>query len=681
VAAKKTKGAEGRTKKQAKKRAEELREEIERHNYRYYVLDDPEISDAEYDELKRELESIEEEFPDLVTEDSPTQRVGAEPKKEFGTVGHPSRMLSLRAVQDEGEFRHFHESCTDALDSRRLSLVGEPKFDGASVELIYENGRYVRASTRGDGRTGEDVTDNVKTIKEVPMRLRRKRGLSMPRRLVVRGEVYMEKDDFEKLNRRQRKRGGKTFANPRNAAAGSLRQLDPNVTADRPLRVFFWEIAPSASSRPDSHRSALKLMKELGLKVCERINRLGAADDAVQWYEKMKEDREDLPYEIDGCVFKVNSFEAQETLGARSANPRWAVAWKFPARRKVAKIKKIEAQVGRTGALTPVAFLEPVLIGGARVSRVTLHNQDEIDRKDIRRGDHVLLERAGDVIPHVVRVMKKKRTGKEKKYKLPRKCPACGERVSRPTGEAVTRCMNASCPARLKETILHFGSNDALDIDGLGKKVVEQLVENDVVEDPADLFELKPSDLKKLDLVGDKKARNLVDSIEKSKKKASLARLIHGLGIPGVGLSVAQDLAAEFGKLDDIASAGEEKLKKMEGMGDVTASAIAQWFDNNKNRKLISRLKKLGLKTSAAGRGTKLKGKTIVITGTLDSMDRSEAKEAIRLQGGRATGSVSGETDYLVVGSNPGDAKRREAKDHDVETMEEKEFLALVGKG
>lgn len=681
MGAKKKKGAKSKTKKQAKKRAEELREEIEHHNYRYYVLDDPEISDAEYDELKRELESIEEEFQDLVTEDSPTQRVGAEPKKEFGTVRHPSRMLSLRAIQGEDEFRHFHESCREAMDSGRLSLVGEPKFDGASVELIYEKGRYVRASTRGDGGTGEDVTDNVKTIKEVPMRLRRKRGRSMPRRLVVRGEIYIEKDDFEKLNRRQSKRGEKTFANPRNAAAGSLRQLDPNVTADRPLRVFFWETASSASSRPDSHWSALKLMKHLGLKVCERINRLGAADDAVDWYETMKGDREDLPYEIDGCVFKVDSFEAQETLGARSANPRWAVAWKFPARRKVVKIKKIEAQVGRTGALTPVALLEPVRIGGARVSRVTLHNQDEIDRKDIRRGDHVLLERAGDVIPHVVRVMKKKRTGKEKKYKLPRKCPACGEPVSRPAGEAVTRCVNASCPARLEETISHFGSKDALDIDGLGKKIVEKLVENDLVGDPADLFELSEAGLKKLELFGDKKARNLMDSIEQSKKKASLARLVHGLGIPGVGLAVAQDLAAEFGKLDDIASAGEEKLKKMEGIGEVTASAIADWFGNKKNRKLLSRLKKLGLKTSAGRRGTKLKGKTIVITGSLDSMGRSEAKEAIRLQGGRATGSVSGETDYLVVGSRPGGTKRREAKEHDVEKIDEKEFLDLIGKG
>ncbi|MGD2175577.1 MAG: NAD-dependent DNA ligase LigA, partial [Candidatus Brocadiaceae bacterium] len=445
------------SKDEAEQRAEELRDEIEHHNYRYYVLDDPEISDAEYDQLRRELEAIEERFPDLITPDSPTQRVGAEPLDELGTVQHESPMLSLQSIREEEEFRHFCQTCRQELDGDSVALVGEPKYDGVSVELVYESGRLRTAATRGDGRTGEDVTANVKTINEVLLRLRED-GASIPEHLVVRGEVYMDKGEFEEFNRQREEQGEKSFANPRNAAAGSLRQLDPNVTAGRPLRIFFWEVAPSSSERPDSHWECLQLMKEMGLKINPRSTRFESVDEAVQWFGDIAEGREDLPYEIDGCVFKIDSLIDHETLGMRAANPRWAVAWKFPPRQKTTRIEDITANVGRTGALTPVASLEPVHIGGVEVSNVSLHNQDEIDRKDIRIGDVVVVERAGDVIPHVVKVVTDKRTGDERKYRLPDTCPVCGGEISRPEGEAIARCTNASCPAQVKERLIHFGS-------------------------------------------------------------------------------------------------------------------------------------------------------------------------------------------------------------------------------
>lgn len=671
-------GADRMTKREAAKRAEKLRDQIEYHNHRYYVLDDPVISDAEYDDLKRELSAIEERYPDLVTPDSPTQRVGAEPRDELTTLGHDSPMLSLQAIQGEAEFRRFHETCRDELGKQRISLIGEPKYDGVSVELVYEEGSLASAATRGDGRTGEDVTPNVKTIHEAPLRLQQ-REQSAPARLVVRGEVYMRKDEFQRFNREQEQNGGKTFANPRNAAAGSLRQLDPNVTAARPLRIFFWAIAPSSSSRPDSQWQCLGLMETLGLRTNPLAQRFQSADNAVEWYQQMTDRRDDLPYEIDGCVFKVNSLADQERLGTRAANPRWAVAWKFPSRRKTTRIKDIHAQVGRTGALTPVATLDPVQIGGVEVSSVSLHNQDEIDRKDIRIGDEVLVERAGDVIPHVVRVVEDRRSGDERRYHLPETCPSCGEKVIKPEGEAVARCPNASCPAQLKERLLHFASQDALDIDGLGDKLAEQLVERGLVEDVADLFALTQDDLMGFERMAEKSAANLVQAIERSKRNATLPALIFGLGIPHVGSALSDDLAAAFGSLDALSQASEEDLLATEGLGQEVAAAIVQWLRSESNQELVRKLKDHAVDPRVEQRGDRLAGITIAITGSLESMTREEAEQAIRMQGGRATDSVSSSTDYLVIGSDPGQAKLSDADASNVSQIDESRFLQLLG--
>ncbi len=669
------------TKREARKRAEKLRDELEYHNYRYYVLDDPVISDAEYDELKDELERIEQRFPDLVTPDSPTQRVGAKPKEGFRSVEHETPMLSLDTVRETDEFRRFYENCLKGTGKERLTLAGEPKFDGLSVELVYDNGSLVRASTRGDGTTGEDVLANVRTIQQVPLRLGTERDVSVPRHLVVRGEVYMEKDAFLEMNRRQEEEGGKTFANPRNAAAGSLRQLDPNITAERPLSVFFYHIGPSSSRVPDSHWTSLELLENLGLRTNDRNERFETVDDAVAWYEALAEERDDLPYEIDGCVFKVNTVADQDTLGTRAASPRWAIAWKFEAQRKTTTINDIAVYVGRTGKLTPVAQLEPVQIGGVEVSNVSLHNQDEIDRKDIRIGDTVLVERAGDVIPHVVRVIKDKRSGNEKKYRLPKKCPVCNGPVTRVEGEAASRCTNAACPAQLREKLSHFGSRGALDIEGLGGKTAAALVERELVEDVADLYELEPEDLIELPTFAEKSASNLVEAIRETTETATLSRLIFALGIPNVGQTVARDVATRFGSLDELASADADDIESIEGVGPTVASSIIEWFENDRNRKLVKRLKKHGLDPKAEKRGTKLEGLTFVVTGSLSSMSRDEAKEAIAKAGGQASGSVSGNTDYLVAGSNPGSSKMKGAEKHGTKVIGEDEFLELLKKG
>ncbi len=664
---------------EARSRADELREEISHHDHRYYVLDDPEISDAEYDELMAELEAIEDAHPDLVTDDSPTQRVGAPPREELGTVDHAAPMMSLRAIDDEDGFRHFVETCKRELDARELPLVAEPKYDGLSVELVYDDGRLVRAATRGDGFTGEDVTANVRTIGQVLLRLQSE-GVRMPSHLVVRGEVYMDKQDFDDFNRAQERAGRKTFANPRNAAAGSLRQLDSDVTAERPLKIVFYEIMQSSRRGPSTHWECLELMRDLGLRTDDRARRFEDPDDAIEWYGSLRTEREDLDYEIDGCVFKVDDLSQHEELGTRAANPRWAIAWKFPSRRRVTRIEDIEAQVGRTGALTPVAKLAPVHIGGVEVTSVSLHNQDQIDEKDIRIGDHVLVERAGDVIPHVLEVVKSKRNGQEERYHLPRTCPACGHEVVRPEGEAVTRCPNVSCPAQLRATIQHFGSKEALDIDGLGERLVEQLVEADLVSSPADLFALEVDDVAGLERHGRRSAENLVEAIAAAKDDVTLPRLVHALGIPHVGRAVADELARAFGSLDALRGADRDDLMEIEGMGAVVAASIEEWFDDEGNRRFLEDLDRHGVVPESMPRGHRLEGRTVVITGSLDSMTRDEAKEAVRMQGGRARSSVSSETDFLVVGADPGGTKTREAEEQGVETVDEQEFLARLGR-
>ena len=667
---------------EAARRADDLRRRIEHHNYRYHVLDDPEISDAAFDALMVDLRAIEAAWPDLVTPESPTQRVGAKPRDGFATLPHETPMRSLLSVYDEEGMTRFADTCRKELDAPSVPLVAEPKYDGVSIEIVYDAGRLVSAATRGDGATGEDVTANVRTIAQVPLRLRgRARGVAVPDHLVVRGEVYMEKAEFAAFNRRREEAGGKTFANPRNAAAGSLRQLDPQVTAGRPLRIFFWEIAPSSTSRPETQWASLRTMRDLGLKTCPESQLLANAPDALGWHHDLEARRDELAYEIDGCVFKVNSLADHGRLGVRAANPRWAVAYKFAPRQETTRIVAINTQVGRTGAVTPVAVLEPVRIGGVTVTHASLHNQDEIDRKDIRVGDTVLLERAGDVIPHVVQVITDKRPPGSKRYRLPARCPVCGGEVVKPQGEAVSRCTNNSCPAQVKESIKHWGAKQALAIDGLGEKLVDQLVDTGLVRDVAGLYDLAVEPVAGLERMADKSASNVVAAVAGS-KAAPLARVLHGLGIRHVGRALADTLAAEFGSLDALAGADTERLLAVPDVGPEVAASVVQWFASQENRALIARLRAHGIdpKTDQGpAAGGRLEGKTLVITGELQAMTRQQAEELVRREGGKATGSVSSKTDYLVTGANPGLSKTRAAEKHGTEVLDENAFLNLVG--
>jgi len=676
----KPKNVETMTKAEAAGRAEALRAEIERHNHLYYVLDSPEISDAQYDALMLELRAIEEKWPDLVTPESPTQRVGGQPREGFATLRHPLPMRSLLSIVGEDEMRRFYETCQEELGDQEVPLVAEPKYDGVSVEIVYDGGRLTSASTRGDGVTGEDVTANVRTVSEVPLRLR-KNGSPVPTHLVVRGEVYMEKAEFAELNRRQAEAGEKVFANPRNAAAGSLRQLDPRITAGRPLRIFFWEWTAASTFRPPTQWECLEGMKAIGLKTCRESKRLRSVGEAIAWHHALETRREDVAYEIDGAVFKVDKLADHERLGERSANPRWAVAYKFTPRQETTVIREIQASVGRTGAVTPVAVLEPVQIGGVTVTHVSLHNQDEIDRKGIRVGDTVRVERAGDVIPHVVEVVKEKRTGREKPYRLPTQCPVCGEPVVKPEGEAISRCTNNSCPAQLKESLKHWGSKQACDIDGLGDKIVDQLVDRGLVHDVAGLYDLAVDRVAELARMAEKSAANLIDEIAQS-KGATLSRVILGLGIRHVGRALADTLAGEFASLKALADADQARLLAVPDVGPEVAAAIRDWFENPKNRRLVEELKAHGIdpRMEKKSAGDRLAGKTLVVTGELESMSRDEAEELIRRDGGKAASSVSASTDYLVVGAKPGGTKVRAAEKHGTPVIDEKGFLALIGK-
>jgi DNA ligase (NAD+) len=673
------------SKAEAAKRAEELRRQIEHHNYRYYVLDTPEVSDAEYDDQVRQLRAIEERWPGLVTPESPTQRVGGQPREGFATVPHETPMRSLLSIFGEDEIRRFYETCQEELGRTEIPLVAEPKYDGVSIEIVYDGGRMVSAATRGDGVTGEDVTANVRTIKGVPLRLRHGDG-RMPDHLVVRGEVLIFKKEFAALNQAAEEAGQKVFANPRNAAAGSLRQLDPKITAARPLTIFFWEIAPSSnhrSERPKTQWECLELAKGLGLRTCPVSKVLQTLDEAVRWHHDLEAQRDDLPFEIDGCVFKVNNLADHERLGMRSANPRWAVAYKFTPRQKTTRVLSIDPSVGRTGAVTPVATLEPVEIGGVTVTHVSLHNQDEIDRKDVRVGDTVLVERAGDVIPHVVQVIPEKRPAGAKPWRLPARCPVCSGEVIKPEGEAIARCTNNSCPAQLKESLKHWGSKQAADIDGLGDKIVDQLVDRGMVKDVADLYDLAAGPLADLERMGEKSAENLVSEIARSRGMA-LPRVILGLGIRHVGRATADALAAEFGSLEALAAANEDRLLAVPDVGPEVAASILAWFASHENRRLLEKLRRHGIDPKAAPKPVApaaghLAGKTFVITGELEGMTREEAETLVRRAGGKATGSVSKSTDFLVVGVSPGGTKMRAAEKYGTRIIDQAELLRLVG--
>ncbi|MDJ0701487.1 MAG: NAD-dependent DNA ligase LigA [Woeseiaceae bacterium] len=665
------------------KRIEILREQIRHHNYCYHVLDEPEVPDAEYDRLMRELQGLEKQHPDLVTPDSPTQRVGDQPVDGFQTVTHAVPMLSLDNAFSDDEVVDFDRKVRERLelegDDAQVRYAAEPKLDGVAVSLLYERGRLIRGATRGDGTTGEDITHNVRTIDAVPLVLM---GEGFPELLEVRGEVFMPKAGFTAYNERAAAAGEKTFVNPRNAAAGSLRQLDPKLTADRPLDIYVYSVGQKDGGElPNSHSEILDLLQTWGLKTCPERDVVEGAAGCVAYYEAVGRKRDRLPYEIDGIVYKVDSIADQRELGFVSRAPRWAIAHKFPAQEELTVLKDVEFQVGRTGALTPVARLEPVFVGGVTVSNVTLHNMDELERKDVRIGDTVIVRRAGDVIPEIVSVVTSRRPKDAQKVELPKRCPVCDSPVERDDGEAVARCTGGrNCPAQVIEGLKHFVSRRALDIEGLGAVLIEQLVNAGRLKNAADIFTLEKDELVQLERMGEKSAENVVASVEKS-KATTLARLLFALGIREVGESTARSLAAHYGSLDAVLAASEEDLQAVDDVGPIVASRIREFFDDPLNRELTDRLRKYGLQWPETEPGEtqagSLSGKTFVLTGTLPSMTRDEAKDLIVAQGGKVTGSVSGKTSYLVAGAKAG-SKLAKAEKLGVEVLDEAALMELL---
>lgn len=692
------------------KRAGELRREIERHGYLYYVQDRPQISDAQYDRLYRELQEIEEKYPDLVTPDSPTRRVGHEPQSELKKVERALPMLSLSNVFSDEEMREFDARVRSGLGENGVAAyqefhewyrnpkkkeedrprtdapeyVCEPKYDGLAVELTYKNGAFVLGTTRGDGRVGEDVTLNLRTIQSIPLRLR---GEKPPALLEVRGEVYLPEEDFKKLNEERVREGEGVFANPRNAAAGSLRQLDPRITAKRPLAFYCYGVgrvqgAKGGTREPATHLETLEFLKELGQRVNGAFTRkVKGPGGAAEYFADMEKRRESLPYELDGVVVKVNRRDWQRLLGEKSHDPRWAVAYKFPAKEEVTRLKGIDVQVGRTGVLTPVARLEPVQVGGVRVENATLHNEDQIKAKDVRVGDFVTVRRAGEVIPEVVGPIPERRTGKENKWEMPEKCPSCGHRVIREEGEAARRCINASCPAQQEARIRHFISRHAMDIDGMGEKTAEMLIAQALIKDAADIYTLSYDRIVDLERMAEKSAKNLLASVEKS-KDTTLQRLLFALGIRHVGEHIADVLARHYGAIQPIVDAKEVELVEIHEIGPEVARSVAQFFADKSNRRLVERLLKLGVTPKAPRRTGEqtLAGKTFVLTGALEGYSRDEARKEIESRGARVAASVSKKTDCVVVGADPG-SKFEDARKLGVPTLDEAAFRKLLAGG
>ncbi len=659
---------------------ERLRREVAYHNYRYYVLDDPVISDAEYDRLFRRLVELEREHPEFLDPNSPSQKVGAPPLKEFRPVRHTLPMLSLSNAASREEMEEFEERIRRFLRTTApLEYVAEPKIDGVAVELVYEKGLFTLGSTRGDGTVGEDITQNLKTIRSLPLVLLKEGPYPIPSRLEVRGEVFLPVEAFRHLNREREERGEPLFANPRNAAAGSLKQLDPSITAQRPLDFFAHSMGVVEGVSFSSHWEFIQALPSWGLKPVPSSRLCPTLREVFTFYEEMEAKRDSLPYEMDGIVVKVNSLEFQRALGEVSRSPRWAIAYKFKPRQATSRIVDIAPQVGRTGILTPVASLEPVQIGGVTVKSASLHNMDEIERKDIRIGDTVLVERAGDVIPYVVKVIKEKRTGQEKKFSMPRGCPVCGAEVVREEGKAAYRCTGLSCPAKLKESLKFFASRGAMDIEGLGEKLIEQLVERGLIRDVADLYSLKLEDLLPLERMGKKSAQNLLSALARS-KETTLPRFLVALGIPQVGEATARALAEHFGDLDSLMHAPEEELQQVRDVGPEVARNIARFFAQKQNRQVIAKLLRAGIRFPQVTRKARgpLLGKTLVLTGALSSMTREEAKRLIEEAGGRVSASVSRQTDFVVVGEDPG-SKLDRARQLGIPTIGEEELLKLLG--
>ncbi len=667
--------------KEAKAEIDRLRKEIDYHNYRYYILDNPVVNDAEYDRLMRCLEGLERDFPRLVTPDSPTQRVGASPLPAFGTITHTIPMLSLANAFTKEEAIEF-----DARIKRHLKLdegesveyAAEPKMDGLAVELVYENGVFTKGSTRGDGYVGEDVTQNLRTVRSIPLRLRHD-SVRIPRYMEARGEVFLPLESFKKLNREKEAKGEAPFANPRNAAAGSLRQLDPRITATRPLDIFCYGLGAFEGPSFTTHFAALEFIKKTGLKVNPFVKVVKGIGEALRYHDEMEEKRESLNYELDGVVLKVNRLDLQDKLGVITRSPRWALAYKFAPKQEATRVREIFVGVGRTGALTPVAFLEPVSVGGVTIERATLHNEDEVRRKDVRPGDYVIVQRAGDVIPEVAEVLKDRRPAEGlPEFRMPDKCPECGSMVER-IG-AIHYCTGGLlCPAQLKESIRHFASKRAFDIEGLGAMHVDQFVESSLVKDVADIFLLTKDGLLALERWGEKSAENLINAIEKS-KHPTLERLIYALGIKQVGEHMARVLAEKFGDIHALARATKEGLEETYEIGPETATSIVDFFAEKHNIDVLHKLERAGVVFPKKERkkGGRLEGKVFLFTGSLKSFSRDEAKDLVEAEGGEAAGSVSKKVDFVVAGVEPG-SKYEKAKKMGLKIIDEEEFKGMVG--
>ena len=664
---------------QIAQKVEALRKALHGHNYRYYVLDDPVISDAEYDRLMQELKQLEKNYPQLASSDSPTARVGAPPLEKFDTVPHTVPMLSLDNGFNDEDILDFDRRVKRHLDQEgHLLYTAEPKLDGVAVELVYEDGKLITASTRGDGFTGEVITTNIKTIKAVPLVMQTVAEYPIPPKLEIRGEVFIGLEAFRQFNAERIEQELPPFANPRNAAAGSLRQLDSKITANRPLEIFFYGIGSAEDITFESHWTLLETLKSWGFRINPLIRPAIPIEKVLNYYRDLSEKRHQLPYDIDGVVVKVDDMSLQQHLGATSRSPRWAIAYKFKAVQETTVLEAIEVQVGRTGVLTPVARLKPVNVGGVMVSRATLHNEDEIEKKDIRIGDEVLVQRAGDVIPEVVKVIVSKRDGSEMQFTMPSNCPVCDSPVIRTAGEAATRCINSSCSAQLKERIKHFASKRAFDIDGLGDKLVDQLVEENLLSSFADVFSLKQEAIENLERMGSKSATNLITAIKQS-KSIEFARFLYALGIRHAGEHVSALLADHFADLPALMKASREELEAVEGVGPIVAESVVNFFGQIRNQRMIQRVLDAGvkLKSSSNVKTGDLKDKVFVLTGKLQGFTRSQAQDLIKAASGKVSGSISGNTDYLVTGESPG-SKLNKAKELGIKIIDEAKLKELL---
>jgi len=664
-------------KRPSRKEIEALREEIRLHNHRYYVLDDPLASDAEYDRLLRKLAKMEAAHPELVTPDSPTQKVGAPPQTRFDVVKRDHPMMSLDNAMDATEFDEWRERLVREVGERGAEdFVCEPKVDGVAVELVYEAGVLVLGATRGDGVNGENITENIKTVRSIPLRLIG----DPPTHLNIRGEVYMTKAGFERLNEEQTAAGEKIYANPRNLTAGSLKQLDPSITAKRELTFVAYalgDIQP-ASGAPESQWNFLAAARQWGIRTNPLSRQCRTGDDVAAYYDELLNDRSNVPYEIDGVVIKANGFDVQRKAGVRSRSPRWAIAWKFPAEEEKTRILGIDIQVGRTGALTPVARLEPVSVGGVTVSNATLHNEDEVLKKGVLIGDWVFVRRAGDVIPEVVAPIPDLRTGDERKFVMPAHCPVCNTKVVRPEGEAVVRCPNMECPAQVKERIRHFASREAMDIEGMGEKLVEQLVEEKLVGNPADLYGLRVEALVELERMAEKSAENVVAGIERS-KQTTLSRLLYALGIRNVGTTVAEVLSEHFIRLEILTEASVEEISNIDGVGPVIAGEIRRYFDDQKNAKMIRKIVKAGVtyEETKRNRSNELEGELFVFTGSLETLSRTQAAAEVKRRGAKTASTVTKKTTVVVAGEKSG-SKQEKAERLGIRIIDEAAFLKMI---